>query len=60
MFRTTKGTAMIMSQEQALLKAHEQFHQLLDSVRQAADQAQRADLVERDICAACSASGSPS
>ena len=49
MFRTTKGTAMIMSQEQALLKAHEQFHQLLDSVRQAADQARRTDLVERDI-----------
>ena len=40
---------MIMSQEQALLKAHEQFHQLLDSVRQAADHAQRTDLVERDI-----------
>ena len=49
MFRTTKGTVMIMSQEQALLKAHEQFHQLLDSVRHAADQAQRTDLVERDI-----------
>ena len=49
MFRTTKGTVMIMSQEQALLKAYEQFHHLLDSVRQAADQAQRTDLVERDI-----------
>jgi hypothetical protein len=49
MFRRTKGTAMIISQEQALLKAHEQFQQLLDSVRQAADEAQRTDLVERDI-----------
>ena len=49
MFCLTKGTVMIMTQEQALLKAHEQFQQLLDSVRQAADQAQRTDLVERDI-----------
>ena len=40
---------MIMCQEQALLKAHEQFHQLLDSVRHAADPAQRTDPVERDI-----------
>jgi hypothetical protein len=49
MFRPTKGTAMIMSQEQALLKAHEQFQQLLDSVRLAAEQEQRTDQVERDV-----------
>ncbi|MCA1693665.1 MAG: ISKra4 family transposase [Actinobacteria bacterium] len=48
MFRLTKGTAMIMTREQALLKAHEQFQQLLDVARQAAEQDLRADQVERD------------
>ena len=49
MFRLTKGTAMILTQEQALLKAHEQFQQLLDSVQQAVEQNLRADQVERDL-----------
>jgi hypothetical protein len=49
MFRLTKGTAMIMSEEQALLKAHEQFQQLLDSVQQAVEQDLRTDQVERDL-----------
>src|SRR6478672_6307984 len=40
---------MILTQEQALLKAHEQFQQLLDSVRQAVEQHLRADQVERDL-----------
>jgi hypothetical protein len=40
---------MIMSQEQALLKAHEQFQQLLDSVERAVEQDLRADQVERDL-----------
>src|SRR4051794_37267826 len=49
MFRRTKGTAMIMTQEQALLKAHEQFQQLLDSVQLAVEHDLRVDQVERDL-----------
>lgn len=49
MFRLTKGTAMVMTQEQALLKAHEQFQQPLDSVQLAAEPHPRADQVERDL-----------
>ena len=39
MFSGHKGTAMIITPEQALLKAQDQFQQLLDFVRQAADEA---------------------
>src|SRR5512135_1970563 len=41
--------AMIITPEQAALKAQEQFGQFLDSVRQAAEGGQRIDTVERDL-----------
>src|SRR5512135_2131532 len=40
---------MIITPEQAALKAQEQFGQFLDSVRQAAEGGQRIDTVERDL-----------
>jgi len=49
MFSPTKGTAMILTQEQALLKAQAQLQQLLATVRQAVDDSQRIDQVERDL-----------
>jgi hypothetical protein len=51
MFSPTKGTAMIMNQEQALLKAQAQLDQLLESVHTAAEQSSRIDQVERDLIA---------
>jgi hypothetical protein len=51
MFSPTKGTAMIMSQEQALLKAQTQLDQLIASVHSAVEQSRRIDQVERDLIA---------
>ena len=51
MFSPTKGTAMIMSQEQALLKAQAQLDQLIASVHSAVEQSRRIDQVERDLIA---------
>jgi hypothetical protein len=51
MFSPTKGTAMIMSQEQALLKAQAQLDQLTESVHRAVEQSRRIDQVERDLIA---------
>ena len=51
MFSPTKGTAMIMSQEQALLKAQAQLDQLIESVHSAVEQCNRIDQVERDLIA---------
>ncbi len=51
MFSPTKGTAMIMNQEQALLKAQTQLDQLIDSVHSAVGEGQRIDQVERDLLA---------
>jgi hypothetical protein len=51
MFSPTKGTAMIMSQEQALLKAQAQLDQLIESVHRAVEQSRRIDQVERDLIA---------
>jgi hypothetical protein len=45
----TKGTAMIMTQEQALLKAQDQLQQLLQTTRTAAEEHRRIDQVERDL-----------
>ncbi len=51
MFHPTKGTAMIISKEQALLKAQAQLDQLIASVHSAVDQSSRIDQVERDLIA---------
>jgi len=51
MFHPTKGTAMIISKEQALLKAQAQLDQLIASVHQAVEQSRRIDQVERDLIA---------
>lgn len=51
MFDPTKGTAMIISKEQALLKAQAQLDQLIASVHRAAEQSSRIDQVERDLIA---------
>jgi hypothetical protein len=51
MFSPTKGTAMIMNQEQALLKAQAQLDQLIESVHSAVKQSRRIDQVERDLMA---------
>jgi hypothetical protein len=51
MFSPTKGTAMIMHQEQALLKAQAQLQQPIDSVHSAVDEGRRNDQVERDLMA---------
>ncbi|AGA25620.1 ISKra4 family transposase [Singulisphaera acidiphila] len=51
MFSPTKGTAMIMNQEQALLKAQVQLNQLIESVHSAAAAAWRIHQVERDLMA---------
>ncbi len=51
MFDPTKGTAMIMNQEQALLKAQVQLDQLIQSVHTAVEQSSRIDQVERDLMA---------
>src|SRR5207244_11130032 len=42
---------MILTQEQAFLKAEKQLQELMASVRQAADQGQRVDQVERTVMA---------
>jgi hypothetical protein len=49
MFSPTKGTAMILTQEQALLKAQDQLQKLLATARSAADEGQRIDQLERDL-----------
>jgi hypothetical protein len=51
MFSPTKGTTMIMSQEQALLKAQAQLDQLIESVHRAVEQSSRIDQLERDLIA---------
>lgn len=51
MFSPTKGTAMIMNQEQALLKAQAQLQELIDSVHRAVEGGRRIDQVERDLMA---------
>lgn len=51
MFSPTKGTAMIMNQEQALLKAQAQLNQLIESVHSAVEQSHRVDQVERELMA---------
>lgn len=51
MFDPTKGTAMIISKEQALFKAQAQLDQLIASVHQAVEQSRRIDQVERDLIA---------
>src|SRR5664279_4228587 len=51
MFSPTKGTTMIMNQEQALLKAQAQLKQLIDSVHSAVEESRRIDQVERDLMA---------
>lgn len=51
LFSPTKGTAMIMNQEQALLKAQAQLRQLVDSVHSAVEGHRRIDQVERDLMA---------
>lgn len=51
MFSPTKGTAMIMNQEQALLKAQAQLDQLIESVYSAVEESRRIDQVERDLIA---------
>ena len=40
---------MIMTQEQAILKAQGQFEQVLDLVRRASSEARRIDQVESDL-----------
>jgi hypothetical protein len=40
---------MIMTQEQVILKAHDQFEQILDFIRQAPSMARRIDQVESDL-----------
>jgi hypothetical protein len=49
MFHPTKGTAMIISQEQAILKAQDQLDQLIASVHRAVEHSSRIDQVERDL-----------
>lgn len=51
MFSPTKGTAMIMNQEQALLKAQAQLDQLIESVHSAVEGSRRIDQLERDLMA---------
>jgi hypothetical protein len=51
MFSPTKGTAMIINQEQALLKAQAQLNQLIESVHSAVEESRRIDQVERDLMA---------
>src|SRR5271170_5617839 len=51
MFYPTKGTTMIMHQEQAVLKAQAQLEQLIDSVHSAVNEGHRIDQVERDLLA---------
>ena len=51
MFDPTKGTTMIISKEQAILKAQLQLDQLIASVDRAVEQASRIDQVERDLIA---------
>jgi hypothetical protein len=51
MFSPTKGTTMIISKEQALLKAQAQLDQLIQSVQAAGDQSHRIDQLERDLIA---------
>lgn len=51
MFSPTKGTAMIMNHEQALLKAQAQLQQLIATVEAGVQQRQRIDQVERDLMA---------
>jgi hypothetical protein len=51
MFSPTKGTTMIISQEQAILKAQAQLDQLIASVHRAVEQSSRIDQVERDLIA---------
>jgi hypothetical protein len=51
MFSPAKGTAMIMNQEQALLKAQAQLDQLVQSVHTAVQHSSRIDQVERDLIA---------
>ena len=51
MFSATKGTTMIISKEQALLKAQAQLDQLIASVHSAVAESSRIDQVERDLIA---------
>jgi hypothetical protein len=51
MFSPTKGTTMIISKEQALLKAQAQLDQLIASVDLAVEESSRIDQVERDLIA---------
>jgi hypothetical protein len=51
MFSPTKGTTMIISQEQVILKAQAQLDQLIASVHRAVEQSRRIDQVERDLIA---------
>lgn len=51
MFFLTKGTTMIISQEQAILKAQAQLDQLIASVHRAVELSSRIDQVERDLFA---------
>ena len=51
MFDPTKGTTMIFSKEQALLKAQAQLDQLIASVYLAVEESSRIDQVERDLMA---------
>jgi hypothetical protein len=51
MFSPTKGTTMIMSQEQALLKAQAQLDELIESIHSAVEESRRIDRVERDLMA---------
>lgn len=51
MFYLTKGTAMIMMQEQALLKAQAQLDQLIAAVHSAVKDSWRIDQLERDLMA---------
>jgi hypothetical protein len=47
MFSPTKGTAMILNHEQALLKAQAQLQDLIDSVHSAVEEHRRIDLSTR-------------
>ena len=51
MFSPTKGTTMIISKEQAILKTHAQLDQLIASVHSAVEESSRIDQVERDLIA---------
>jgi hypothetical protein len=50
-FSPTKGTVLIMDQEQAFLKAQAQLQQLIESVHTAVEEGRRIDQVERDLMA---------